>query len=160
MKITLNLRFWFSLAVALIGGYTLYASINWPFKTALFPRLIGAPLLILAAVETALSAFGTEKQREGHATDFQLTTDVAPAVARKRTLAIVGWTVGFFVLILAVGFLLAVPLFVFLYLRLAGKEGWILTLSLTAVSWLFMEGVFNRLLHLPFSQGWIWSLWN
>jgi hypothetical protein len=63
-------------------------------------------------------------------------------------------------LILAVGFLLAVPLFVFLYLRLAGKEGWILTLSLTAVSWLFMEGVFNRLLHLPFSQGWIWSLWN
>jgi hypothetical protein len=160
MKIGVNIRFLFSLAVALVGGYTLYASIDWPFKTALFPRVIGAPLLILAAVETALSALGAEKQREGRATDFQLTTDVEPAVALQRTLTIVGWILGFFVLILTVGFLLAVPLFVFLYLKLAGKEGWLLTLSLTAVSWLFMEGVFNRLLHLPFPPGWIGSLWR
>jgi len=160
MKISLNIRFWFGLAVALIGGYTLYASMNWPFKTALFPRLIGVPLLILAAVETALSVFGAEKQREGPATDFQLTTDVEPAVARKRTLMIVGWTVGFFVLILAAGFPLAVPLFVFLYLKLEGKEGWLLTLSLTVAAGLFMQGVFNRLLHLPFPPGWIWSFWS
>lgn len=160
MKIGINLRFLFSLAVALIGGYTLYASMNWPFKTALFPRVIGAPLLILAALEMVLSALGAEKQREGQATDFQLTTDVEPAIAQKRTWMIVGWTLGFFILILAVGFLLAVPLFVFLYLRFAGREGWILTLSLTAVSWLFMEGLFDRLLHLPFSPGWVFSLWS
>ena len=35
-----------------------------------------------------------------------------------------------------------------------------LTLLLTLLSWLTMEGLFNRLLHLPFSQGWIFSLWG
>ena len=51
------------------------------------------------------------------------------------------------------------PLFVFLYLKLAGKEGWVLSLSMTALSWLTMEGLFNRLLHLPFPEGWLFSLW-
>jgi hypothetical protein len=160
MKIGINLRFCFGLAVALVGGYTLYASLHWPFKTALFPRVIGTPLLILAAVEMALSALGAEKRREGNAIDFQFTTDVDPEVAQRRTWMIVGWILGFFASILVFGFLLAVPLFVFLYLKVVGKEGWILTLSLTAVSWLFMEGLFDRLLHLPFPPGWIFSLWS
>ena len=92
--------------------------------------------------------------------DFQLTTDVDPAVARKRTTSILAWILGFLVLIVLVGFPLAVPLFVFLYLRIAGREGWVLTVLLTAVSWLFMEGLFNRFLHLPFPQGWLFSLWS
>ena len=60
--------------------------------------------------------------------------------------------------ILAVRFLLAVPVFVFAYLS-AGRESWALTIVLTALSWLFMEGLFNRFLHLPFSEGWIFGLW-
>jgi hypothetical protein len=160
MKIHVNLRVLFSLAVVVLGGYALYASLHWPFKTALFPRVIGAPLVILAAVEMLLSAFGREKRQEGNAVDFQFTTDVDPAVAQRRTWMILGWTFGFLILILLVGFLLAVPLFVFLYLKLVGKEGWIITLSLTAVSWIFMEAVFDRLLHLPFPTGWLFLLWN
>lgn len=160
MKATISSRVMLSLAAALVAGYALYASLHWPFRTGLFPSVIGVPLLFLALLEMALSAFGTEKQREGHAVDFELTTDVDPITARKRTLAIFSWILGFLTLILLVGFPLAVPLFVFLYLKLVGKEGWVLCLVLTAVSWLFMEGLFDRLLHLPFPQGWILSLWS
>lgn len=158
MKPKINVHFLLAFAVALVGGYALYASLDWPFRTALFPRMIGVPLLLLALIEMALSAFGTEKEREGHAVDFELTTDVDPSVARRRTIAILAWTFGFFALILLVGFPLGVPVFVFCYLKLAGKEGWGLALVLTVLSWLLMEGLFDRLLHLPFPKGWIFSL--
>lgn len=160
MNRLLNLRFLFALAVALAGAYALYASLAWPFRTALFPRLIGAPILALSLLEMIFCLVSAEGEREGHAVDFEMTTDVAPPVVRRRTLAIFSWTVGFFALILFFGFPIAVPLFVFLYLKLVGKEGWALTLSLTLVSWLTMEGLFNRLLHLPFPEGWIFALWS
>jgi len=160
MKALVSLRFILGFAAACIAGYALYASLHWPFKTALFPRVIGFPLLLLALIEMALSIWGVEKEREGHAVDFELTTAVEPALAQKRTLLICTWIIGFLVLIIAFGFPLAVPIFVFAYLRIAGREPWTLSIVLTLVSWMFMEGVFDRFLHIPFPEGWILGLWR
>jgi hypothetical protein len=118
---------------------------------------LGVSLLFLAIIEVVLSVSGLEKQREGHAVDFQLSGDVDPEIARKRTLAIFAWILAFLALILLVGFPLAVPLFVFSYLKAAGKEGWVSTLLLTGLAWLFMKGLFDWLLHLPFPEGWLLS---
>jgi hypothetical protein len=122
--------------------------------------VIALPILFLALIELALSIWGSEREREGHAMDFQLTDTVEPALARKRTIAIIIWTLGFLALIVLVGFPLAVPIFVFAYLKIAGREPWTLTIALTAISWLSMEGLFNRLLHLPFPEGLIFGLWR
>lgn len=158
MKPKINLRFIFSAAIALVAAYALYSSYSWPFRSALFPRIIAIPLLCLALAEMALGLFGTERERQGYAVDFEMTKEVDPVLARRRTLAIYGWSVGFFAIILSVGFPLGVPLFVFLYLKLAGREGWAMTGVLTLLSWLFMEGLFDQLLHIPFPEGWIFSL--
>ena len=158
MKPRINFNFLLALAVAFMGGYALYVSNEWPFRTAFFPRMIAISLLLLALIEMALSVFGTEKEREGHAVDFELTTDIDSLVARRRTLTIIVWILGFFALILSVGFPLGVPVFVFLYLKWAGKERWGLTLLLTILSWLLIKGLFDWLLHLPFPPGWIFSL--
>ena len=160
MRRLLNLRCALSLATACVAGYALYASWSWPLRTALFPRVIALPILFLALIELALSIWGSEREREGHAMDFQLTDTVEPALARKRTIAIIIWTLGFLALIVLVGFPLAVPIFVFAYLKIAGREPWTLTIALTAISWLSMEGLFNRLLHLPFPEGLIFGLWR
>lgn len=148
-----------SLAAAGVAAYALYASWSWPFRTALFPRVIALPILFLALIEWVLSIWSSEGEREGHAVDFQLTDTVEPALARKRTIAIIIWTLGFLLLTLLVGFPLAVPIFVFAYLKIAGGESWTLTIVLTVVSWVFMEGLFNRFLHIPFSDGLIFGLW-
>ena len=92
--------------------------------------------------------------------DFQFTDTVEPALARKRTIAITMWTLGFLGLIVLVGFPLAVPIFIFAYLKIAGRESWTLTIALTAISWLSMEGLFTRLLHLPFPEGLLFGLWS
>ncbi|MDP2654432.1 MAG: tripartite tricarboxylate transporter TctB family protein [Candidatus Omnitrophota bacterium] len=160
MKPKLNLHFFLALSIALVASYALYSATDWPFRTALFPRMIAVPLLVLALIEMGLSAFATEKQREGHAVDFELTTEIDPLVARQRTLAIVGWILGFFILILLIGFPVGVPVFVFSYLKLGGKEKWGLALILTTLSWLVMKGLFDRLLHIPFPDGWIPSLFG
>jgi hypothetical protein len=150
----------FSLATACVAGYALYASWSWPFRTALFPRVIAVPILLLALIEFALSVWGSEKERDSHAVDFQLTDTVEPRLARKRTIAIIMWTLGFLALILLVGFPLAVPIFVFAYLKIAGQEPWTLIIALTTVSWLAMDGLFDRLLHLPFPEGLVFALWR
>lgn len=160
MKPKLNLHLFLAFGVALVACYALYSAIDWPFRTALFPRMIAVPLLLLALIEMGLCAFGTEKRREGHAVDFELTTDIDPSVAHRRTTAILGWILGFFILILLIGFPVGVPLFVLLYLKLAGKERWGLALVLTFLSWLLMKGLFDLLLHIPFPQGWIQSLFE
>jgi Tripartite tricarboxylate transporter TctB family len=155
MRTTLNLRFLLALGVALVAGYAVYASLSWPYRAALFPRVIGIPLLLIALVEMFLSAFSAEEKTEGHAVDFEITKDIDPAVARKRTLAIFLWVVAFFILILLLGFPIAVPLFVFLYIKVAGGESWTLSISLAFFSWIFIEGLFDRLLHIPLPQGWL-----
>jgi hypothetical protein len=160
MRRLLASRFLLPLAGAVIAGYALYASLYWPFKTGLFPRVIALPLLALSLVELLLYITGREVERGGHAVDFELTKDIAPALARKRTATIFAWIFGFLLLILLAGFPLAVPLFVLLYLKVAGKERWLLTLLLTLLSWVTIEGLFNRLLHLPFPQGWLFSLFG
>ena len=160
MRRLLNPRCALSFATACVAGYALYASWSWPFRTALFPRVIALPILLLALIELALSVWSSESEREGHSVDFQFTDTVEPALARKRTIAITVWTLAFLALILLVGFPLAVPIFVFAYLKIAGREQWPLTLILTAISWLSMEGLFNRLLHLPFPEGLIFGLWR
>lgn len=160
MRRFLSLPSAFSLATACVAGYALYASWSWPFRTALFPRVIALPILLLALIEFALSVWGREKERDSHAVDFQLTDTVEPRLARKRTIAIIMWTLGFLALILLVGFPLAVPIFVFAYLKIAGQEPWTLTIALTTVSWLAMDGLFERLLHLPFPDGLVFALWR
>ncbi|MGE5819385.1 MAG: tripartite tricarboxylate transporter TctB family protein [Deltaproteobacteria bacterium] len=160
MKIVFKARSLLGLSVTIIGGYAFYDSWHWPYKAALFPRLISVPLLLLGLLETAMSLSGAEEQTGGAAVDFEFSTDVDPVTARNRTLSLFLWVLGFFALIPLVGFLLAVPLFIFLSLKLQGKESWLVSILLTACCWLFMEGLFDRLLHLPFPPGWIFTLWS
>jgi hypothetical protein len=62
---------------------------------------------------------------------------------------------GFLAGIVLVGFPVAVPLVVFLYAKLQGREPWGLSLGLALGVWGLFYGVFDRLLHLPFPAGWI-----
>lgn len=155
MRKLIELRVLLAVFTACLATYALYASLDWPFRTALFPRLIAIPLLFLAIAEMVMIlALGEEKNRS-HAVDFELTSTIEPALAARRTLSVIAWILGFLVLILAAGFPVAVPVFVFLYLKAAGREPWALTILLAFVAWILVEGLFVRFLNIPFADGWI-----
>ena len=140
-----------AIVIMVFAGWGTLSALAWPLKAKLFPLVIGIPLFCLAAAEALWAFFGRGERQA--ATDFQLSTDQAPEVARRRTLVAAGWTVGFFILIVLLGFQIAVPVLVFAYLKIQGKEGWIFTIVFTAAVWGFFYGLFDLLLHLPFPRG-------
>jgi len=142
----------FSLMIAAAAAAALVLTQPWGIKTALYPRTIAVPLLVLALAEFVFSLRERPAAR-GQAMDFKLSEDVEPGIALRRTLGIVAWILGFFAAIVLLGFPIAVPLFVFTYLRGVAKAPWVLTLVLVAVAWVIFNGLFVRLLHLPFPTG-------
>ncbi len=143
-----------SLAVMALAAWAVLAARAWPWKAALFPLVIGVPVFLLALVEfcwTAVGPAGAPPQ----VVDFAVSEPVDRSTARRRTAATFAWLGGFLVLVVALGVPVAVPVFVGLYLRLQGGEGWAVSLTLGAVAGGFVYGLFVRLLHLPFADGWL-----
>jgi len=144
-----------ALAIMALSAWGIYSALDWPLKSKLFPLVIAIPLFCLATAEALWVILG--KSAASVASDFKLSEDQEPAVARRRTLLAAAWTVGFFLLILLVGFPIAVPVMVFTYLKVQGKEGWIFSAIFTGAVWLFFYGLFELLLHLHFPDGWLFG---
>ena len=143
-----------SVLIMLVAGYGVIAASAWPWKAALFPLVIGIPLFCLAAAEALWTLFGKAPAEGGEAKDFQLSIGKD---SLRRTLGATGWILAFFAAIVLLGFPIAVPLFVFLYLRLQGREGWVVSIVMTAAIWGVFYGLFDLMLHLPFPAGWLFS---
>jgi hypothetical protein len=144
-----------ALVIMAVSGWGVYSAFDWPLKAKLFPLVIGIPLFCLAAAEAIWSVFG--KGAAGEVADFKLSEGQPRDVVVRRTVLAAGWTIGFFVAIVLLGFLVAVPLLVFAYIRLQGRESWLFTIVFTAAVWACFYGLFEMLLHLPFPPGLIFS---
>jgi hypothetical protein len=140
-------------AILACAGWAVYAAIDWPFKAKLFPMAIAITVLGLAAAELAWALLGSRAAER--AADFQISQDVPREVAVRRTITVVAWIAGFFALIALIGFPWAVPAFVFLYLKVQGRESGWLALGFSALLWGFFYGLFVRLLNIPFPAGWL-----
>jgi putative tricarboxylic transport membrane protein len=126
---------------------------SWEPRAALFPWVIGLPTLLLAVyifVQDTLRSTGKVKIDQYQ---FYSEPEVDPMVARQRTLAIMGWIVGFFLAIWAFGFVAASVIATLLYLKIGAGERWPITLVISAACWLFFFGVFDYALQLPFPTG-------
>lgn len=146
-----------ALCILVATGYAVAAAWSWPTKTALFPLVIGIPVFCLAVVELVWSLLGSAKQA-GAIRDFRMAHGLPQAEILRRTGLAAAWIFGFFAAIVVLGFPLAVPMFVFLHLKLDGRESWLVSAVMAAAVWLLFYGLFDRLLHLPFPQGWLLAL--
>ncbi len=141
----------FTAAIVLAIGSALWASRDFGYRAGLFPWAIGFPLLALALTQLGLSLAG----RGGNPGPEQvagLDPEIPKGLVNRRTAAIVGWIIGFFLLIWLLGFSAAVPLATFLYLKAAGEK-WPITIVVTASAWGFFDLLFNRALSVPFPDG-------
>lgn len=141
----------FTLAVIVLLALALWQSRNFGFRAGLFPWVIGTPTLLLILLQLGRDLRGQKSKKDDHGISDEEATD--PALVRQRTISIILWTVGSFLLVWFLGFSIAVPLIIALYLKLAGKESWLMTAMVTFFSWLFFWGLFEKLLNVPFPQG-------
>ena len=148
----------FSIAVIMLLSLALWQSRNFGYRAGLFPWVIGIPTLILALLQVTRDIAGKKKKASTAAYGESTEVTVDPEVAKKRTIAVILWTIGFFLAIWFLSFSYAVPLTILLYLKLAGKEKWPITIAVTFFSWLFYWGLFEKMLNVPFPEGLLISL--
>ena len=129
----------FSVGLAVVAAYAVYAALRWPPKAALFPLTMGIPLLVLALVQTVL--------------ELRDPPPPGSPAARRRTFVVFAWMGTFIVLVLLAGFPIAVPIFVFSYLAMESRERLGLSIALAAAAWGVFHLLFERLLHFPFETG-------
>ena len=147
----------FTVVVAILLAVALFQSRNFGYRAGLFPWAIGIPTLLLALVQLGKDTLGREKPK-GALAAWEVAIAVPPEVARQRTVSIIIWTIGFFIAIWLLGFSYSIPVAMLLYLKLAGKEKWPMTIIITFFTWLFVYGLFERILSIPFPEGLLVSL--
>ncbi|HEV8343310.1 MAG TPA: tripartite tricarboxylate transporter permease, partial [Candidatus Binatia bacterium] len=140
----------FSFLVVAVLVIALWQSRNFGFRAGLFPWTIGFPVLIFATIQFVMDLTGKTRFKSG---GIGAASELPSDVAYKRTLSSAAWTVGYFVAIWLLGFSLAIPVTTILYLKIAGKEKWPIAITLTAIAWAFLYGLFDYTLHVPFPEG-------
>ena len=159
MKLTLTPRTLFSLLVLVFFVYLVWEAQEWRLQARLYPLAIGIPMIVLAVINIVQELRGRKKEEASNTpVDFQLTQTVEPAVAVRRTLNMLSWIVGFLAGIWVLGFSITIAGMTFGFLKIQNKEGWRMSLVLTASAWLVYYVVFERTLLLPFPEGQVF-LW-
>ncbi|MBI3002006.1 MAG: tripartite tricarboxylate transporter permease [Deltaproteobacteria bacterium] len=150
-RLRLNWAVLFSACIVLMLALALLQSRNFGFRAGLFPWAIGFPVLALAIVQLGMDLLGFERRRP-HEGLGEIGLEIPRELVFRRNLSIIGWTLGFFVAIWLLGFSLAIPVTMILYLKFA-IEKWPITLVLALIAWLFFYGLFDYTLHVPFTEG-------
>jgi len=150
---------WFTTVTIALLAMALWTSRNFGFRAGLFPWAIGTPTLMLAIGQLVRDIYGRKKKKESDIPEIP-ETEVAPEDVKQRTISIIIWTIGFFIVIWFLGFSYAVPLTMLLYLRFAAKERWLMTVLVTFFSWLFYWSLFEKMLNVPFPEGLLITLFK
>ncbi|MEK7879705.1 MAG: tripartite tricarboxylate transporter permease, partial [candidate division NC10 bacterium] len=151
----------FSLLIVAAFAWALWQSRNFGYRAGLFPWVIGFPVLALALVQLVFDLTGRKGGRSFEGL-VEGAADLPTSVVVRRSIAISGWIVGFFVAIWLLGFSIGVPLATLLYVRVNAREKWLISVALTAFSWVLIYGLFDRVLRVPFPEGqlFVWLGWQ
>jgi len=149
-----------------IFGYVVFEAAGKPMQAKLFPMtvgILGVALITVQLVKELWVAWrthhtGSEQSadQQGGAADFAITDVEKSRVGRLRAAEQFGWIAGLLAGLFLVGFYLAVPLMVGLYLwRHQERPVFVMCMvaGVAAVVW----GVFDKLLYLPFPKGLIFE---
>lgn len=154
MRTRLNAELGFAAFLTLATLFLVVTAAGYSSKARLIPLVVGLPTLALAAFQV----WGMmKKPAADHACEVDEDEDVVPCADEKLTprteARSLAWVVGCFASIWILGFLVGLPLYAFLYAKVRGGEGWLLSLIPAAVSFAVLYGVFVQGLHVPLYEG-------
>jgi hypothetical protein len=144
--------------VAIAAGFVVIAlavwteARAWPFRASVFPLGAAGLLLVLAVLK--LGGFVWRAARTGReavapSADPPEEGEVLATASRAEWLRAGGWMAAFFVTLWFAGALVAVPLFTVVYLLVVSRESPVLAGGYALASWVFVYGLFDRLLRIP-----------
>lgn len=142
-----------SLALAVAA---IIAARQWSPAAAVFPIIIALLVGSLAALNLWIINFAVNwGGREEVPLDLHLSPPADQPGEVRNVAAIFLWLIGFLLAVFLIGFPPAALLFVFLYLRMEGREGWVVSLIATGLTGLFLYLLFIVILKVSYRQGWL-----
>jgi putative tricarboxylic transport membrane protein len=141
----------FSLAIVVLLLWALWRSLGFGLRAGLFPWAVIVPTLIMAIGQFVRELTGHGEGRERGPRGA--VSAVSSGFARRRTAEIAAWIVGMYVAIWLLGFPVATLLTTFLYLTLGAREPWPVSVALSLGGFIFVYGLFERALGVPFPPG-------
>jgi hypothetical protein len=147
----------FSLVLFFVFGLGVTSAYEWGLQARLFPWVIGVPGLLLSIWQFARDSLyrGESYPSESHSGVMDLPVDqsVPLSVVWLRAARASSWILGLFFAVWVLGFIVSIPFFILLYIKLEAREGLGISL-LTALSMLvFIIVVFHLVLSVPWPQG-------
>lgn len=154
MKLRANPGALFTVLMLLIMFGLVMSAKQWQYQARLFPWAIGIPTLLLCFLQLGLDLFRAPKDTDAAGMmDLPVDRSVPVSVVIKRAINIFGWIFGFYFSIWIIGFIISVPLFLVLYLTIQAGESWKVTAFYTVLMGVFLVGVFEMVLHIPWPPG-------
>jgi hypothetical protein len=143
----------FTAFIGLVMVAALFVAKDWPIRASIIILLLGSVgvLLVLLQLRLDLKAASAEDPK------ILRPTFEVQAIEHQGcwgSLEIWAWLWGLFLAIHLIGFPIALPLFVFLYVKLYGGS-WLTAGLLTAITWGFLYGIYDNLLSVPWPKPWI-----
>jgi hypothetical protein len=148
----------FTSFVGLVILSALFIAKDWPVRASIVILLLGTIGIVLALIQLT---FDFKTARGEGPKPKRPTYEVVALEHQGRwgSLEIWAWLWGLFFAIHLIGFLTALPLFVFLYVKLYGGR-WLTAGILAVVTWGFLFGVFDQVLHVPWPEPWLGLLFR
>ncbi|MCY4440550.1 MAG: tripartite tricarboxylate transporter permease, partial [Deltaproteobacteria bacterium] len=143
----------FTVAILLLVLAGVVTARGWPAQARLFPLVVGLVAVGMCAGQLFLDLFRVSGGSAARIMDLEAERGVPGGLVARRAADIFGWILGLLASIWLIGFLLTVPLFMWLYLALRARAGWRLCLGYSAIAVAVLLGVFHYTLHIPWPQG-------
>jgi hypothetical protein len=143
---------WFGLFWIVFFAGIMITSLGYGYKARLIPLVVTIPCLAFSIYRFIVDLKGKEKH--GPTLEDELMKGVMHTVEevagghkkkkkeklsleemRKRFFDVALWIIAFIVMIYVLGFLIAIPLFTFAYMKIK-KEGWVISILCTVGIWL------------------------
>jgi len=150
------MQYGFTAFFIIMSAVCLYLAKDWNSMTALFPRVVGFPMLVLMIVILARDIKNARRRgKDGESDD-----DVEFKTMNSRMLKYFAWLIGFVVLIWAIGIDYTIPIYIFSYMKTEGKFGWLKCGIYAATMTAFITILFQYVFRVAWPEGALLSILN
>jgi putative tricarboxylic transport membrane protein len=124
-------------------------SSDWPLSAARLPRLVSIAGASLVAIYAVVHLSHERNDQTSHIMDIgRASVDLPRKILIRRTIKAIGTTVGLVLAIWLIGFQIAIPGYVMLYLWIFGKARWWAILIAGAVFIVLLYGFFDLVINV------------
>jgi TctA family transporter len=157
-------RMLFPLALILLFATMLYQTLTWETAAKIVPVIVACGAILFGLL-ACLNEAWPRRIHEAEGPRQKIHMDIASHVAHLTTGTklwrggiFFGWIASFLAAMAVIGLIPTVPVFIIAFMRVEGRERWPVTLGMAAVMTLFIYGLFDQLLAIPWPPSYLGTL--